>query len=120
MVKCKALYKIVASCIENGVFPLNWKMVNVTPIHKKESVQLVQNYRLALLLPNCGTFFACLMYNKMFTHFIDLKVSESRYRQYGLTPHFSTGQNLLKKILRKDKIDQVLSKLIHVCINLLQ
>ena len=25
------------------------------------------------------------------------------YKQCGVTPHFSTGQNLLKKILRKDK-----------------
>ena len=32
-----------------------------------------------------------------------LKVNESRYKQRGVTQHFSTGQNLLKKILRKNK-----------------
>ena len=32
-----------------------------------------------------------------------LKVNESRYKQRGVTPHFSIGQNLLKKRLRKDK-----------------
>ena len=32
-----------------------------------------------------------------------LKVNESRYKQYGVTQHFSIGQNLLKKLLRKDK-----------------
>ena len=32
-----------------------------------------------------------------------LKVDESRYKQWGITPTFFTGQNLLKKILRKDK-----------------
>ena len=26
-----------------------------------------------------------------------LKVNKLRYKQYGLTPHFSNGQNLLKK-----------------------
>ena len=31
------------------------------------------------------------------------KVNESRYKQCGVTLHFSTGQYLLKKILRKDK-----------------
>ena len=33
----------------------------------------------------------------------NLKVNESRYKQCGVTPHFSTGQKLLKRILRKDK-----------------
>ena len=32
-----------------------------------------------------------------------VKVNESRHKQYGVTPHFSTGQNLLKKISRKDR-----------------
>ena len=31
------------------------------------------------------------------------QVNELRYMQCGVTPHFSTGQNPLKKILRKDK-----------------
>ena len=26
-----------------------------------------------------------------------LKINESRYKQFGVTPHFSTGKNLLKK-----------------------
>ena len=32
---CKPFHKIFTSCLETGVFPLNWK--NVVPIHKKES-----------------------------------------------------------------------------------
>ena len=36
---------------------------------------------------------------------------ELRYKKSGLTPQFSTGQNLLKKILRKDKYQQNLKKL---------
>ena len=34
--------------------------------------------------------------------FIQFKFNASRYKPCGATPHFSTGQNLLKKILRKD------------------
>ena len=30
-----------------------------------------------------------------------IKVSESQYKQCGVTPHFSAGKNLLKEILRK-------------------
>ena len=36
------------------------------------------------------------------------KVNESRSKQCGLTPHFSTGQNLLKKYLVKINIDIIL------------
>ena len=43
--------------------------------------------------------------NKMFNITLTqlLKVNESQYKQCGVTPHFSTGKNQLKKILRKDK-----------------
>ena len=33
--------------------------------------------------------------------FVQFKVNESRYKQRGVTPHFSTGQNLLENILRE-------------------
>ena len=33
-----------------------------------------------------------------------MKVNKLRYKQCGVTPYFSTGQNLWKKALRKDKI----------------
>ena len=38
-----------------------------------------------------------------------IKVNESSYKQCRVIPHFSTGQNLLKKILRKDKYWQKVS-----------
>ena len=39
-----------------------------------------------------------------------LTVKESGYKQSRVTPHFSNGQNLLKKILRKEIIWQKLLK----------
>ena len=36
-----------------------------------------------------------------------LKVNESRYKQCGVIPHFSTRQNLLKKMLRKININTI-------------
>ena len=40
----------------------------------------------------------------------NIKVNESLCKQCGVTPHFSPGQILLKKILRKYKYCQKLSK----------
>ena len=40
------------------------------------------------------------------------KCNESRYKQCGATLHFSIEQNLLKKVLRKDKFWQNLLKTI--------
>ena len=34
---------------------------------------------------------------------IHLKVNESQYKQCGVTAQFPTGQNLLEKMLKKDK-----------------
>ena len=42
-----------------------------------------------------------------------LKVNESRYKHCVVTPHFSTRQNLLKKLLRKDKYWDIQSKYWH-------
>ena len=35
-----------------------------------------------------------------------IKVNESRHKQCGVTPHFSSAQNPLKKLLRKDTIEK--------------
>ena len=43
----------------------------------------------------CGENFSWL--------FKDLKVNKSLYKQSEVTQHFSTGQNLLKMIFKKDK-----------------
>ena len=34
-------------------------------------------------------------------------VNEPGFKQYGITTHFSTRQNLLKKIFRKDRLTKV-------------
>ena len=43
--------------------------------------------------------------NNLFNHF---KVNKSRCKQYGVTPHFSSKESLLKKLLRKGKYWQEL------------
>ena len=42
---------IFKSMINEGVFPDDWKKSNVVPVHKKESKNLIKNYRPISLLP---------------------------------------------------------------------
>ena len=68
---CKPLHMIFTSCLETGVFPIYWKKANVVPIHKKESKQLVKNYRPVSLLSICGKVFERLIYNEVYPYLID-------------------------------------------------
>ena len=61
--------------IQNRVntFPDTWKIGNIVPVHKKESKQLVKNYRPISLLPICGKIFEKVIYNALFDY---LKTNE--------------------------------------------
>ena len=48
---CKPLHLVFSSCIKSGIFPTEWKMANVVPIHKRDDKQNVKNYRPVSLLP---------------------------------------------------------------------
>ena len=67
---CKPLELIFKMCLRNGRFPLEWKKVNVVPIHKKHDKQTIKNYRPVSLLPTCGKIFQHLLYyDTMFDFF---------------------------------------------------
>ena len=40
------LYLIFSKSLESGVVPADWKLANVSPIHKKGSRAMASNYRL--------------------------------------------------------------------------
>ena len=42
---------IFTNIIAKGIFPDQWKIANVTPVHKKEKKQNIKNYRPISLLP---------------------------------------------------------------------
>ena len=54
-----------------------------------------------MVLSSCS-YFLCLQER--------FKVNESRYKQCDVNSHFSTGQNILKRILKKDKYWQSIEK----------
>ena len=59
---------IFESCIQQGSFPETWKRANVVPIHKKNSKNLKENYRLISLLPIFGKIFEKLIFDNLYQH----------------------------------------------------
>ena len=59
---------IFESAIKLGHFSDSWKRGNVVPVHKKESKNLVNNYRPISLLPIFGEIFEKVIYNNLFTY----------------------------------------------------
>ena len=59
---CKPLECIFRECLNTGLFPLEWKKVNLVPVYKKVDKQYLINYRPVLLLPICGIIFEKLIF----------------------------------------------------------
>ncbi len=57
---------IFKNIIVTGIFPTLWKSANVTPVHKKESKQIVKNYRPISLLPLFAKVFERILFSKMY------------------------------------------------------
>ena len=78
----------------SNTFPDTWKRGNIVPVHKKESKQLVKNYRPISLLPICGKIFEKVIYNALFDY---LKTNELLVNcQSGFLPGDSCISQLLK------------------------
>ena len=68
---CRPLNIIFKTCLNVGKFLLEWKKVNLVPIHKKDDKRNVKNYRLVSLLLICGKIFERLIYNVMYDFLSD-------------------------------------------------
>ena len=55
--------------IQEGIFPDCWKKANVVPVHKKESKNLLKNYRPFSLLPIFGKIYGRMIFKELFNHF---------------------------------------------------
>ena len=89
----KPLRLIFNHCIDNGIYPCEWKKANVVPIHKKGDKQTLKNYRPVSLLPICGKIFERLIYNEMFGFFLDKGLISAN--QSGFKPGDSCINQLL-------------------------
>ena len=61
----------IFSFIELGIFPIEWKMANVAPIHKRDTKKNVKNYCSVSLLPIFGKIFERLIHNEMYSFFLE-------------------------------------------------
>ena len=64
---------IFESAIISSHFPDAWKKGNIIPVHKKESKNLVKNYRPISLLPIFGKILQKIIYNNLFEYFQENK-----------------------------------------------
>ena len=54
---CKSLTLIINQMIETGIYPENFKIAKITPIHKKSDINVITNYRSISLLPTLSKVF---------------------------------------------------------------
>ena len=77
------LKMIYTKAIDSGQYPHLWKKADVQPVHKKNSRQLVENYRPISLLCISGKIFEKLMFDSMYLFFNSnslISVNQSGFR----------------------------------------
>ena len=90
---CKSLELAFQQAMESCSFLSEWKKGNVVSIHKKDDKQCLKNYCPISLLPICGKIFDKLIFNEMFTFFIENELISPN--QSGFTPGDSCVNQLL-------------------------
>ena len=84
---------IFEQCLREGTYPTIWKYANVQPTHKKNSRQLISNYRPISLLPILGKIFEKLIFDEMYVFFVNNNLLSKN--QSGFRPGDSTINQLL-------------------------
>ena len=87
------LKMIFKKAFEAEKYPSLWKKANVQPVHKKESRQIVSNYRPISLLCICGKNFEKLLFDEMYSFFETNSLITTN--QSGFRPGDSTINQLL-------------------------
>ena len=89
----KPLSIIFQNCLKSSNFPDDWKKGNIVPVHKKNSKQLVNNYRPASLLPICSKNFEKVIFDSIFNFMIQNNLMNSC--QSGFRPNDSCINQLI-------------------------
>ena len=92
---CNHLATVFNKSLSQSIFPTNWKIANVSAIFKKDKDVLKNNYRPISLLCCMSKIFERLVFNEMYTYFIDNRL---------LTPCNSGFK----------KLDSTVNQLIHI------
>ena len=80
-------------CLAAGVFPDNWKIAYVTPIHKKGDASLLNNYRPISLISCVGKLFERCVHKHVYTFLVEHQL---------ISPHqsgFTSGDSAVNQLL---------------------
>ena len=75
---------IFDTALKSGIYPHEWKRPNVVPVRKKESKNILKNYRPISLLPICGTILEKCICNFLYSYLESnniLSKSQSGFRK---------------------------------------
>ena len=90
---CLPLLLIFKNILHTGLYPNQWKLANVTPVHKKKDKQTVGNYRPISLLPIFDKIFERIVFKNLYNYL--LKNNLISPHQSGFRPGDSCGNQLL-------------------------
>ena len=83
------LCKIYNNCMEKGNFPALLKIGKITPIHKKDNKENLENYRPVSTLPVFGKIFEKIIFERLYNFFMEKNILSSS--QFGFRKKHSTA-----------------------------
>ena len=75
---------VFSSFIKSEIFPTEWEIGNVVPMHKRDYKLNVKNYRPVLLLPIFGKIFERFTYNKIYSSSVEsnlISLNQSGFKE---------------------------------------
>ena len=94
----KALTLIINQTINTGIFPDTLKIAKITPLHKSNDINCLNNYRPISILPAVSKVFEKVMSNQLIKYFQNSKLFYSS--QYGFRQGHSTELAILENVER--------------------
>ena len=94
----KPLTLIINQSINTGIFPDRLKLAKIIPIHKKNDLHVIENYRPISLLPAISKVFEKIIFYQVSQSFLN-----NNYlckSQYGFRQNFSTEHAILEIVDR--------------------
>ena len=82
------LHLIINQCISQGQFPNKLKLAKVTPVYKKDSLHIFDNYRPVSVLSSVSKVFERVLFKQLYNFFNEKNLFHSS--QYGFRSHHST------------------------------
>ncbi|CAB4016528.1 Hypothetical predicted protein, partial [Paramuricea clavata] len=88
-----SMTKLFNYVIQNGVFPRDWKVAKVIPLHKKGPKNLLDNYRPISILPAISKAFESILYEQLHGYLSNASILSKC--QFGFRRYYSTTTALL-------------------------